>query len=143
MRKRLAIKSSAIGLLAKLLGILLSFISTRFFVRYLGIEILGVNGVFSNVLGFLQLAEMGIGTAITYARYQPVVDNNIKEIQILMHFYKIVYRWIYIIILAVGFVMIPFLPYFVTDVSYELSYLVLIYFIQLASSASTYLLERV
>lgn len=140
MREKIAIKSSAIGLSAKLLGILLSFISTRFFVRYLGVEILGVNGVFSNVLGFLQLAEMGIGTAITYALYQPVVDNNIKEIQILMHFYKVVYRWICIIILAVGIILVPFLRYFVTDTSYGYSYLILVYFIQLASSASTYLL---
>lgn len=140
MREKLAIKSSVIGLSAKLLGIVMSFVSTRFFVQYLGVEILGVNGVFSNVLGFLQLAELGIGAAITYALYQPIVDNNIKEIQILMHFYKIVYRWICIIILAAGVVLTPFLYYFVTDTSYALPYLILVYFIQLASSASTYLL---
>jgi len=140
MRKELAMKSSIIGVLAKLCSTILSFITTRFFVRYLGVELLGINGVFSNVLGFLQLAEMGIGTAITYALYQPIVDGNVKEIQILMGFYKKIYRCICALILVFGVLLTPFLTFFVEDAAYSNSYLVLIYYIQLASSASTYLL---
>jgi O-antigen/teichoic acid export membrane protein len=67
VREQLALKSSIIGLLSKIVTIIFSFVITKIIVEYIGIEVQGINGVFSNVLGFLQLAELGIGTAITYA----------------------------------------------------------------------------
>ena len=78
MRQKLAIKSSFIGIIAQAVNIVLSFISVRYFVRYIGLEAQGLNGVIGNMLGLLQLSELGIGTAITYALYQPIVDRNEK-----------------------------------------------------------------
>ncbi len=140
MREKIAIKSSIIGLGSKMITMILSLVVTKVYVQYLGIELKGIDGIFSNVLGFLQLTELGISTAIIYALYQPIVENNIREIQILMHYYKIVYRAICVVILIVGAALIPFLPFFITESTYSYNYLVFIYYLQVISSASTYLL---
>ena len=78
MRKKNALKSSVIGLIAKICTIVLGFINTRVFMSQLGVEIKGINGILTNCLGLLQLAEMGIGSAIIFALYQPLIDHNIK-----------------------------------------------------------------
>lgn len=140
MRQKLAIKSSAIGLCARLLAMMLSVISTRLFVQYLGIEIKGVSGLIANVLSLLQLAEMGIGTAIIYALYQPIVDNNKEEIKSLMAFYKKAYNYIGLMIFVIGCGASLFLKFFIEDTSYNWNYVYLIYYIQLFASVSTYLL---
>lgn len=140
MRQKLAIKSSAIGLCARLLAMILSIISTRLFVEYLGIEIKGVSGLIANILSLLQLAEMGIGTAIIYALYQPIVEKNKEEIKSLMAFYKKAYNYIGILIFFIGCGASFFLKFVVGETSYSWKYVYLIYFIQLIASVSTYLL---
>lgn len=140
MREKVAMKSSMIGLFSKTITIAFSLIVTKFFVEYIGIETQGINRVYSDLLGFLQLAELGIGTAITYALYQPIVDKNIRQIQALMDLYKKLYRIIFLIIVILGVCLIPLIPVFVTDSTFSRAYLTIIYLIQLATSASTYLL---
>lgn len=139
MRQKLAVKSSAIGLCARLLAMVLSIISARLFVKYLGMEIKGVSGVIANILSLLQLAEMGIGTAIIYALYQPIVEKNKEEIKSLMAFYKKAYNCIGLMIFVIGCVVSLFLKFFVGDTTYSWKYVYLIYFIQLIASVSTYL----
>lgn len=102
MRQKLAVKSSVIGLAAKLLTMVLSIISTRLFVHYLGVEIKGLSGLIANILSLLQLAEMGIGAAIIYALYQPIVEDKKEEIKSLMAFYKKAYRYIGLLIFVIG-----------------------------------------
>lgn len=140
MRQKLAIKSSAIGLCARLLAMVLSIISSRLFVQYLGIEIKGVSGLIANILSLLQLAEMGIGTAIIYALYQPIVDNNKEEIKSLMAFYKKAYNYIGLMIFIIGCGASLFLKFFIEETSYSWNYVYLIFYIQLFASVSTYLL---
>ena len=140
MRQKLAVKSSVIGLCARLLTMVLSIISTRLFVKYLGIEIKGVSGLIANILSLLQLAEMGIGTAIIYALYQPIVEKNKEEIKSLMSFYKKAYNYIGLLIFAIGCGVSLFLKFFVGETTYSWNYVYLIYFIQLIASVSTYLL---
>ena len=48
---------------------LLGLVCRMVFTRTLAADYLGVNGLFSNVLGMLSLAELGIGSAIVYALY--------------------------------------------------------------------------
>ena len=138
MRQKLAIKSSAIGLSSKVIMMILSIISTRLFMRYLGVEIKGISGLIANILSLLQLAEMGIGTAIIYALYQPIVEGNKEEIKSLMAFYKKAYIYIGFLIFLIGSVASLFLKFFVGETTYAWSYIYLIYFIQLLASASTY-----
>lgn len=141
MREKIAFKSSMVGIISQITIMMLAVISTRVFMQNLGAEIKGLNGVLASCLGMLQLAEMGIGSAIIYALYQPIVDGNIKEIQILMKFYKNAYRVIGTVIFILGIGMSFFLDFFVTDSTCSESYILVVFYIQLVTAVSSYFLS--
>ena len=117
---------------------LLKFISRIIFVKFLDEVYLGVNGLLSNVLGILALAELGIGTAISYSLYKPLAKNDVSEINSLMKFYKKAYRIIALVVLILGLVLLPFLPWFIKDTS-GIDNLSIIYLIFLANMVIGYL----
>lgn len=138
MRKKIALKSSMIGFCAQIASILLGIISTRVFIQELGIEIRGINGLLINCLGMLQLSDLGIGTAIIYALYQPLVDENKKEINILMQFYRKVYYVIGVLIFCTGIIMSFFIKTIIVDTTFAWGYILILFYMQLLCSVSTY-----
>ena len=117
---------------------LLKFVSRIIFVKVLDEVYLGVNGLLSNVLGILALAELGIGTAINYSLYKPLADNDTEECKRLMKFYRLAYRIIALVVLILGLVLLPFLPWFIKDSS-GIENLNIIYLIFLANMVIGYL----
>ncbi|NCD19454.1 MAG: polysaccharide biosynthesis protein [Actinobacteria bacterium] len=103
------------GYLATFVAIILGFVSRTVFIQELGINYLGVNGLFTNVLGILSFAELGIGSAMNYSLYKPVAENDTKTIRSLMQFYKRVYRVIALAVTVLGMSLLPFLDRLVTD----------------------------
>ena len=93
----------------------LRFASRIVFVKTLAKVYLGVNGLLSNVLGILALAELGIGTAIGYSLYEPLAKNNTKKVRSLMQFYKKAYRIIALVVLVLGLILLPVLPYLIKN----------------------------
>lgn len=93
----------------------LQFISRTVFIYFLGEGYLGINGLFSNVLGVLSFAELGIGTAINFSLYKPVAEHDVEKIKSYMYYYKWAYRAIALIVCVLGIVLIPFLDILVTD----------------------------
>ncbi len=117
---------------------LLRFVSRIIFVKILDEVYLGVNGLLSNVLGILALAELGIGTAISYSLYKPLAENDTEECKKLMKFYRLAYRIIALVVLVLGLVLLPFLPWFIKDTS-GIENLNIIYLIFLANMVISYL----
>ena len=101
------------GLITYCITLLLTFVNRTVFINFLRVEYLGCNGLFSNILSMLSLAELGIGSAIVYSLYKPLADNDIKSIQAYMNTYKNAYRLIAVIIFIIGLCLIPILPYLV------------------------------
>ena len=93
----------------------LQFISRTVFIYFLGEGYLGINGLFSNVLGVLSFAELGIGTAINFSLYKPVAENDVEKIKSYMYYYKWAYRIIALVVCILGIILIPFLDILVTD----------------------------
>lgn len=93
----------------------LQFISRTVFIYYLGEGYLGINGLFTNVLGVLSFAELGIGTAINFSLYKPVAEHDVDKIKSYMYYYKWAYRAIALIVCVLGIALIPFLDILVTD----------------------------
>ena len=79
------------GLINQALILLFRFVTQTFFIRYLGREYLGINGTFSNILTILSLADLGIGTALVYSLYKPIVEKDYKRQRIITHFLQKVY----------------------------------------------------
>ena len=117
---------------------LLRFISRIVFVKVLSDVYLGVNGLLANVLGLLALAELGIGTAISYSLYKPLSLKKQDQILSLMKFYRKAYHIIAIVVLILGFVLLPFLPWFIKDTT-GIENLTLIYLIFLGNMVIGYL----
>jgi len=108
-----SIKNVSIMLLTQFMTIALAFASRTVFIKTLGAEYLGLNGLFSNVLSALSLAEMGIGTAISYALYKPIAEDNREQIKSLLAFYQRCYFVVGLFIIIIGCLLIPFLPYLI------------------------------
>ena len=70
MRTKYTVINLLVSVGGQLFSILLSFISRMFFIHYLSAEYLGLNGLFTDVLGILNLAELGIGTAMIFSLYE-------------------------------------------------------------------------
>lgn len=119
--------------------LLFNFIIRREFINVFGIELLGLNSTFTNILSFLNLSELGIGFAITYHLYAPLKHKDYNTFNKFIYLYKKFYEKIIWIILFCGILLIPILPLFVKKSYDELIYLSIIFFLQLLQSLSTYI----
>ena len=103
------------GIGSSLLLIALNFITRTVFIRTLGSDYLGLEGVFSNILTVLSLANLGFDTAIGYKLYKPIEEDDRRRIQLLMKLYRQVYLVVGCVIAALGLCLIPFLPRLAKD----------------------------
>ena len=132
-----SVRNIKIALLGQLLGIFINIVSRKIFVLFLPIEYLGLNGLFSNILSMLSLAELGIGSAIIYSLYKPIAENKIEEIKSLMRLYKYVYCAVGMFILIAGTSLAPFLELFIKDMP-DIPNIRLIYIIFVINTAISY-----
>lgn len=93
----------------------LSFFTRRVFIQMLAREYLGLNGVFSSILSMLNLAELGIGSAIVYSLYKPLAENDKEQVAALMALYRRVYWTLGIVVGLLGVALTPFLPVLIRD----------------------------
>ncbi|MDU0203785.1 hypothetical protein RQP52_22135 [Paenibacillus sp. PFR10] len=140
MRTKNSIINISFGLGNQLIITFLSFFSRTVFIHTLGVEYLGINGLFTNILAMLSLAEAGIGSSIIYNLYKPVADNDKEKIMMLMKLYKKAYLAIALIVLMLGLSIMPFLSYFVKDTKVE--YIHLIYLVFLVNTVTPYLFQH-
>lgn len=112
-RKKQSAKNSIVGIASFLTKSLLSFVVKTVFIYVLGAELLGLNSLFSNVLTILSLAELGIGSAIVFAMYKPIAEENYDKVNALVKFYKKVYYTIAVVMIVLGVALLPFLKYII------------------------------
>lgn len=116
-RTRSSIKNSATALFGQAVTIILNFVVRTIFIKTLGAAYLGINGLFTNILSVLSFAEIGFGTAIIYAMYAPLAFKDEVKVSKLMNYYAKVYESIGTFIFLVGLLLIPFLHFFINDLS--------------------------
>lgn len=121
----------------QMLNLVLSFVSRTIFLQVLGVGYLGINGLFSDVLSMLNMAELGIGTAMTYSMYKPLAENDQETLAGLTQFYKKIYRIIAFTIAAIGVALVPFLPYLV-NLETDIPHVELYYLLFLAGNVASY-----
>lgn len=139
MRTENSIKNSATSLVSNLLAMLIGFVSQAIFVRLLGAGYLGLNGFFTNIMTMFNFFELGIGNAIVFHLYKPILNNELSQIKSLMDFYKKTYRIIASLILFIGIIFIPFLNYFIDATTLDIN-IIIVYLMFLISTVSSYLL---
>ena len=131
------IRNISFSFLGQGIGILASFIVRIVFIRILGSTYLGLDGLFSNILTVLSLTELGVGTAITYSLYRPLAEKDHEKLKSLMFVFKKVYTIIGIIIFGIGFLLTPFLSFFINDMP-DIKGLEFIYALYVTNTAVSY-----
>ena len=140
MRTSNSIKNSLTSTISSIVTMLCGFIAQAIFIRILGAEYLGLNGLFTNILTILSFFELGIGNAIVFHLYKPIANNDKEKVKSLMLFYKKAYNIISILVFACGLAFIPFLKYIVGEVTVDVNIYV-IYLMFLISTATSYTLS--
>ncbi|MGL5634252.1 MAG: lipopolysaccharide biosynthesis protein [Sarcina sp.] len=138
MRVENSVKNVKYNFIMYIVSMLLGFVSRSFFIRELGIDLLGVNSIIANLLGFLNIAELGISMAITYSLYKPLSDKNNKKIGEIMLLFRYYYRRISLIVLIFGIVLSLFLKFFIKGQE-SLFDVYIYYYLFLINAVITYL----
>jgi len=97
------------GVLNSTLRLVFPFLNRTLFLWLLGPEFLGLNGLFTSILGVLMLAELGFGMAVICSMYKPVAEDDTELICAYLKFYRTVYRWVGAAIFVIGLCLLPFL----------------------------------
>lgn len=126
------------GMGGYIINTMLGFVCRIIFVRMLSADYLGVNGLFSNILTMLSLAELGISNAIIYALYKPVACKDEKRIASLMKFYRTAYRIIGVAVAVVGLLMLPFLKLIINTPPAIKENIYVLYLIYLTNTVISY-----
>lgn len=98
------------GIILKVYQILVPFLMRTAMIYLMGVQYLGLNSLFTSILQVLNLAELGVGSAMIYSMYKPIAEDNNVVICALMKLYRTYYRIIGSIIAAVGLILTPFIP---------------------------------
>ena len=109
-RTRNAARNVAFDGTLEIVNMLFPFVIRSVMLHYLGTEYLGLNGLFKSLLSFLNLAELGVGSAMVFSMYKPIAEDDTPTICALLRLYRTAYRVIGLIVAAAGLLLMPFLP---------------------------------
>lgn len=137
-RTKNATRNIVIGFLFRFYTIIMQFVMRTVVLYFLGIEFLGLNGLFASIIQVLSLAELGVSAAMVYSMYEPIAKDDDETICALLNLYKKLYRIIGSVILVVGLVIIPVLPHLIAaDLPSDVN-LYTIYLLNLGTTVLTY-----
>ncbi len=138
-RTEKSIRNFKFAFIAQIVTIVLSFVTRTCLVRILGIEYVALNGLFTQVITAISLAEMGVGTAIIYNLYKPLAEGDREKVSQLMNLFRTAYLIIAAVTMLIGIILIPWLPHLITDISFDISYIRTVYLMFVFQSAVSYL----
>lgn len=137
-RTKNATRNIIFGGMLKIYQIVLPFVMRTVMLYTLGIQYLGLNSLFASILQVLNLVELGVGSAMVYSMYKPIVEDDKKKICALMSLYRLYYRVIGIIIAILGMFLLPFIPNLISGNIPENINVYILYLLNLAATVLTY-----
>ena len=109
-RTKNATRNIIFGVILRAYQIIVPFLMRTAMIYLMGVQYLGLNSLFTSVLQVLNLAELGVGSAMIYSMYRPIAEDDNTTICALMKLYRTYYRLIGLIIAVVGCILTPFIP---------------------------------
>ncbi|WP_342515469.1 sugar translocase [Sutcliffiella sp. FSL R7-0096] len=125
------------GLVSQIVSLLMGFFVRTAIIFTLGIEYVGVEGLFTSILLLLSLANLGFDTAMLYSLYHPLTEGNTYKIQALLNLYRKAYKIIGLIVFGIGLCIFPFLQYLING-DPKVANLNIIYLLFLLNATLTY-----
>lgn len=137
-RTKNASRNMIFGVILKIYQLAIPFLMRTAMIYMLGVEYLGLNSLFTSILQVLNLAELGVGSAMIYSMYKPIAEDDNETICALMRLYKIYYRVIGLAICVAGLILLPFIPKLISgDVPADINIYVL-YLLNLSATVLSY-----
>ena len=139
MDKKKSLLNVSTSIFSRILLLVAAFFIRRLLIRYIGNDINGLNSLYTSIIGLLAVAELGVGRAISYSMYKPIVEDDEKKIAALYSLYQRLYRAIGTVIFLAGIIVLPFLPRLISDYESLDVNVYLTFFLLLVSVVLTYL----
>ncbi|MBO5468877.1 MAG: polysaccharide biosynthesis protein [Lachnospiraceae bacterium] len=137
-RTKNASRNIIFGVILKAYQILVPFLMRTAMIYLMGVQYLGLNSLFTSVLHVLNLAELGVGSAMVYSMYKPIAEDDDATICALMKLYRTYYRVIGLVIAVVGCALTPFIPHLIkSDVPAGINIYIL-YLLNLGATVLSY-----
>lgn len=141
MRAKNVAKNSFFSVFSQVLIILAGFFSQRVINIKLGTELVGLNGVISNVIMVFSVSELGISTAIVYHLYEALAKEDENKISSLMNLYRKAYYVVAVVMAVLGLLFLPFIHLLLRDNHFSVEYIRVIYALWLIRSVLGYVLS--
>lgn len=137
-RTKNASRNIVFGIILKIYQIAVPFLMRTAMIYFMAVQYLGLNSLFTSILQVLNLAELGVGSAMVYSMYKPIAEDDETTICALIRLYRLYYRVIGLVIAVVGLLLTPFIPKLINgDLPPELNIYVL-YLLNLAVTVLSY-----
>ena len=136
-----SVMNMKVGMLFYLLSLFLSFFSRKIFLDCLGTEFIGLTSMLANIMNYLSVAELGIGTSIVYFLYKPLQEGNHMRINEIMSILAYLYRWIGYVIGIFGLITSLFFPLWFHGLGVGLPFVYFAFYSFLAASMIGYLIN--
>ena len=137
-RVKKTLLNARVNLFFYFITLALSFFSRKIFLDNLGADFIGLTGSIGSLLGFLNLAELGIGTVVGYSLYKPIFDQNHQKINEIISVFGYFYRWVGLFILFGGIILAGFFPLIYPNTGFDYGIIYFAYFSFLFSSLIGY-----
>lgn len=133
-----AIRNVIFGGMLRGYQIVVPFIMRTVMIYSMGVQYLGLNSLFTSVLQVLNLAELGVGSAMVYSMYKPISEDDSETICALMRLYRTYYRIIGLVIAGVGICLTPFIPTLIKSDLPEGINIYVLYLLNLSATVLSY-----
>ncbi len=137
-RTKNTMRNAIYGTVYQTIMLILSLVNRTLFIRLLGVEYLGINALFADVLTMLSMADLGFATAMMYSFYKPLAEGDQDKLASLIKLYRRVYNTIAAGVAVIGLALLPFL-HLIVNLDKPIPYLKLYYLFFLANTVISYL----
>ncbi|GAA4282077.1 hypothetical protein [Gaetbulibacter aestuarii] len=116
----------------------IGFFSRSIFLSRLGDEFIGLAATLQSFLNFLNLAELGIGSAMAFALYKSLFKKDFERLNELLALIGYLYKKIGTIVLLGGILLSLFFPMIFKDTSISLVVIYYMFYVYLFSTLLNY-----
>ncbi|MGL5822887.1 MAG: O-unit flippase, partial [Sarcina sp.] len=115
MRIKKSFLNASIGVGLYIVSFFPVFLGRKIFLDQMGAELLGLTSLYTNILSYLSIVELGIGAAIIYSLYEPFANKDNIKVKMYLDYYKKFYFKVGIIVSALGIIIVNFIPFLVKN----------------------------
>ncbi|MCM4167339.1 hypothetical protein KCTC52924_02923 [Arenibacter antarcticus] len=137
-RVRNTLQNAKVSVLFHVLFIFTQFFARKVFLDHLGDEFIGLTSTLQSILGFLNLAELGIGTAVGYTMYKPIFNKDHKELNDLITYFGYLYKKIGLILIGSSIILAAFFPIIFDELTINLGIVYYAFFALLTNALLGY-----